>query len=104
MASGPTLRPGHGAVKETPSYLSTLPRDLPDSIIAIEFRNRSWFGEHTDHTLRFLAQHGLTYVSIDGPRSRASVPSLLAWTSPSAVFRLHGQTDSRGLSPEHRRP
>jgi len=73
------------------SYLSTLRDELPDAVIAVEFRNRSWFGPRTDETLRFLAEHGLTYVSIDGPRSRASVASLPALTSPSAVFRLHGR-------------
>jgi uncharacterized protein YecE (DUF72 family) len=76
---------------ETLTYLSTLRNELPNVVIAVEFRNRSWFGERTDETLRFLAEHGLTYVSIDGPRSRASVPSLPALTSPAAVFRLHGQ-------------
>ena len=30
-------------------------------------------------------------MSIDGPRSRATVPSLPALTSPTAVFRLHGR-------------
>jgi uncharacterized protein YecE (DUF72 family) len=76
---------------ESLARLATLPRRLPDSVIAVEFRNRSWFGEHTDETLKFLKDHGLTYVSIDGPRSRATVPSLPALTSPTAVFRLHGR-------------
>src|SRR5882724_11738196 len=26
------------------------------AVIAVEFRNRSWFGEHTDATLRFLGE------------------------------------------------
>ena len=85
------LAPWIKLTDDTLSYLTTLPRELPDTTIAIEFRNRSWFDEHTEETLRFLAQHGLTYVSIDGPRSRASVPSLPALTSPAAVFRLHGR-------------
>jgi uncharacterized protein YecE (DUF72 family) len=72
--------------------LAGLPRWLPDTVIAVEFRNRARFGEHTDETLAFLRDHGLTYVSIDGPRSRASVPSLPALTSPTSVFRLHGRT------------
>ena len=76
---------------ESLAYLGTLPRRLPDSVVAVEFRHRSWFGEHTDATLKFLKEHGLTYVSIDGPRSRATVPSLPALTSPTAVFRLHGR-------------
>ncbi len=55
-------------------YLGRIPKTL--TLIAIEFRSRSWFGPRTDETLKFLAQHGLAYVSIDGPRARAAVPSL----------------------------
>ena len=40
--------------------LAGLHRTLPDTVLAIEFRNRSWFGEHTDETLAFLHDHGLT--------------------------------------------
>jgi uncharacterized protein YecE (DUF72 family) len=75
----------------TQADLVQLKHEFPDDVVAIEFRNRSWFGEHTDETLRFLRDHGLTYVSIDGPRSRANIPSLPALTSPTAVFRLHGR-------------
>ncbi len=71
--------------------LRRLPRELPDTVVAVEFRHRSWFGAHTDETLAFLRDHGLTYVSIDGPRSRATVPSLPALTTADAVFRLHGR-------------
>jgi uncharacterized protein YecE (DUF72 family) len=76
---------------EAYAALRDLPRELPDTVVAVEFRHRSWFGEHTDTTLRFLRDHGLTYVSIDGPRGRATVPSLPALTAPEAVFRLHGR-------------
>jgi uncharacterized protein YecE (DUF72 family) len=72
-------------------YLARVPGMLPKSIVAVEFRNRSWYGPHTDETLKFLAEHGLAYVSIDGPRVRAAVPSLSALTAPTAVFRLHGR-------------
>jgi uncharacterized protein YecE (DUF72 family) len=71
--------------------LAQLKRELPGDIVAVGFRNRSWFGEYTEETLRFLRDHGLSYVSIDGPRSRANIPSLTALTSPNAVFRLHGR-------------
>ena len=77
--------------EETQGYLATLPPELPEADVAVEFRHRSWFGARTNDTLRFLAAHGLTYVSIDGPRSRATVPSLPALTTPAAVFRLHGR-------------
>src|SRR5919106_3097485 len=71
--------------------LAALTRALPKTVVAVEFRNRSWFGDRTDQTLGFLRDHGLTYVSIDGPRSRAAVPSLPALTTTTAVFRLHGR-------------
>jgi uncharacterized protein YecE (DUF72 family) len=73
------------------SKLARLPRELPHMVIAVEFRNRSWFGAHTDETLAFLKAHDLAYVSIDGPRSRLTVPSLPALTTPTGVFRLHGR-------------
>jgi uncharacterized protein YecE (DUF72 family) len=66
-------------------------RALPEADVAVEFRNRSWFGARTDETLAFLRDHRLTYVSIDGPRSRMVVPSLPALTTATAVFRLHGR-------------
>jgi uncharacterized protein YecE (DUF72 family) len=85
------LAPWMKSSDETKAYLAALPRDLPGAIVAVEFRNRSWFGPRADETLRFLATHGLTYVSIDGPRGRATVPSLPALTTATAVFRLHGR-------------
>lgn len=76
---------------ETLQYLATLPSQLAGAEVAVEFRNRSWFGPRTMQTLRFLAEHRLTYVTIDGPRSRATIPSLPAITGPTAIFRLHGR-------------
>jgi uncharacterized protein YecE (DUF72 family) len=81
---------------ETLSYLTTLPHEIPYAAVAVEFRNRSWFGERTDKTLQFLKDHGLTYVSVDGPRSWATM--LPAVTSPTAVFRLHGRSKQRSAS------
>jgi uncharacterized protein YecE (DUF72 family) len=77
---------------EALGYLASIPRALPNLVIAVEFRNRSWFGPRTDETLKFLTEHGLAYVSIDGPRTRGAVPSLPALTAPTAVFRLHGRS------------
>jgi uncharacterized protein YecE (DUF72 family) len=72
-------------------YLARIPRALPNTVVAVEFRNRSWFGPRADETLKFLATNQLAYVSIDGPRTRGAVPSLPALTAPTAVFRLHGR-------------
>ena len=59
--------------------------------IAVEFRDASWLPGHTDEVLRFLAERGLTYVSVDAPKTPANVASALALTSPVAVIRLHGR-------------
>jgi uncharacterized protein YecE (DUF72 family) len=85
------LAPWVKASDEARADLAALPDALPDMVIAVECRNRSWFGDHTDQTLTFLRDHHLASVSIDGPRSRAAVPSLPALTTPTGVFRLHGR-------------
>ena len=85
------LAPWVKASDEARADLAGIPKQLPGIVIAVEFRHRSWFGMRTDDTLRFLRDHGLGYVSIDGPRSRATVPSLPALTCATAVFRLHGR-------------
>ena len=85
------LAPWVKASDDARADLAGLPAELPGTVVAVEFRSRSWFGARADETLTFLRDHGLTYVSIDGPRSRATVPSLPALTSATAVFRLHGR-------------
>jgi uncharacterized protein YecE (DUF72 family) len=75
----------------TLEYLASLPARLPGHVIAVEFRDASWLPGHTNETLRFLADHGLTYVSVDAPRIAATVASVVALTSPTAVIRLHGR-------------
>ncbi len=77
--------------RESLAYLESLPERLPDMTVAVEFRDRSWLPGHTDEVLRLLAGRGIAYVSVDAPRLGASVPRLLALTSPVAVLRLHGR-------------
>ena len=83
----PWVKFGPAALDE----LARLPEELPGHTIAVEFRDASWLPGHTDETLAFLAEHGLTYVSVDAPRTPAMVASTLALTSPVAVLRLHGR-------------
>jgi uncharacterized protein YecE (DUF72 family) len=83
----PWFRYGPAALE----YLASLPERLPGLVLAVEFRDASWLPEHTDETLGFLAERGLTYVSVDAPRTRANVASLVALTSPVGVLRLHGR-------------
>jgi uncharacterized protein YecE (DUF72 family) len=60
----------------------------------IEFRHRSWVEEdERADTFSFLERHGLSYVSVDSPRSRASnvLPRIAAATHPVAYVRFHGR-------------
>ncbi len=60
----------------------------------VEFRHRSWLEpwEQAD-TLAFLEQHGIAYVSVDAPATRASnvVPRVAAATHSLAYIRFHGR-------------
>ena len=70
-------------------------RDLLDPLVPlVEFRHRSWLEEdERADTLSFLERHGLAYVSVDAPRTRASnvVPPIAALTHPVAYVRFHGR-------------
>jgi uncharacterized protein YecE (DUF72 family) len=83
----PWVRYGAAAL----DYLATLPERLPGHTVAVEFRDASWLPGHTDEVLRFLAERGLTYVSVDVPRIAATIAPTVALTSPVAVLRLHGR-------------
>jgi uncharacterized protein YecE (DUF72 family) len=90
---------------EALEYLATLPQRLPGLTVAVEFRDASWLPAHTDEVLRFLAAHGLAYVSVDAPRTPAGVAGTVGLTSPVAILRLHGRNAAgflkqlRGESP-----
>ena len=89
-------RRGSATAREALDYLAALRDRLPGITVAVEFRDASWLPGHTDEVLRFLAEHGLTYVSVDAPHTPANVSSDVALTSPVAVIRLHGR-NTRGL-------
>jgi uncharacterized protein YecE (DUF72 family) len=60
----------------------------------VEFRHRSWLEEdERGDTLSFLAEHGLAYVCVDAPPTRASnvLPTVPAATGPLAYVRFHGR-------------
>jgi uncharacterized protein YecE (DUF72 family) len=77
--------------ERTLAYLASLPARLPGITIAVEFRDASWLPGHTEETLGALAERGLTYVSVDAPRTPGTVDPVVALTSPLAVIRLHGR-------------
>lgn len=74
-------------------YLERLPERLPGDAIAVEFRHPSWLTEGAvrRHTLAFLRDRGLCYVSVDEPAAPSTVPSFLATTGPIAYLRFHGR-------------
>jgi uncharacterized protein YecE (DUF72 family) len=87
----------HPRVKKTPEALEDL-RDIADLldplVPLIEFRHRSWMTEDEQaHTLAFLEDHRLAYVSVDSPRTRASnvMPRIAAATHDVAYIRFHGR-------------
>ena len=60
----------------------------------VEFRHRSWLEENERaHTFGFLERHGLAYVSVDAPPTRASnvLPPVAAATHRVAYVRFHGR-------------
>jgi uncharacterized protein YecE (DUF72 family) len=87
----------HPRVKKSPEALEELTavRSLLDPLVPlIEFRHRSWVtDDELPATLRFLERHGLAFVSVDSPRTRATnvVPTIAAVTHPVAYVRFHGR-------------
>ncbi len=67
---------------------------LPDDTLAVEFRHGTWMSERNrEETLRFLADSGLTYVSVDEPQGfPSSIPPVAAVTNEDlAIVRFHGR-------------
>lgn len=87
----------HPRFRKSPEALADLAR-APDRLAPlvplVEFRHRSWMAddERAD-TLAFLERHGLAYVSVDSPLTRASnvSPRVAAGTHPVAYIRFHGR-------------
>jgi uncharacterized protein YecE (DUF72 family) len=74
--------------------LARAPARLEPLVPLVEFRHRSWLepAERRD-TLDFLERHGLAYVSVDAPATRASnvMPRVAAATHAVSVIRFHGR-------------
>ncbi len=66
---------------------------LGDVPMAVEFRHGSWFNEkNAERTIRFLEKYEITFVMVDEPQTKTSLPPILAVTSPRlAVVRFHGR-------------
>jgi uncharacterized protein YecE (DUF72 family) len=79
---------------EAKTELSRARGRLEPLLPLIEFRHRSWMEEdERADTLAFLERHGLAYVSVDSPLTRASnvSPRVAAATHQVAYLRFHGR-------------
>ena len=67
---------------------------LGDVTCSVELRNGSWLNErNAERTLRFLSDHRIPFVMVDGPSGlKSSIPPVVAVTSPDlALVRFHGR-------------
>lgn len=79
---------------EAKADLARAPERLAPLVPLVEFRHRSWMEpEERADTLSFLEAHGLAYVSVDSPLTRASnvSPRVAAATHRVAYVRFHGR-------------
>ena len=85
-------------------FLEDLREWLPDFGIAIEFRQVSWMKEERrERVLKFLKDHGFTYVAVDEPQGFiSSVPPVVAVTALLGMVRYHGRNretwEKKGIS------
>jgi uncharacterized protein YecE (DUF72 family) len=79
---------------EAKAELARVPDLVGPLVPLVEFRHRSWLEEdERDDTLSFLERHGLAYVTVDAPPTRASnvLPTVPAATHRVAYVRFHGR-------------
>jgi uncharacterized protein YecE (DUF72 family) len=75
-------------------YLEWSQEQLAGDEMLVEFRHASWLAEENRaDTLRFLADHGMTYVTVDAPQTGGKnvLPTVVAATSETAYVRFHGR-------------
>jgi uncharacterized protein YecE (DUF72 family) len=75
-------------------YLEWSQEQLRGDEMLVEFRHGSWLDEeHRASTLRFLEEHGMTYVVVDAPQTGGKnvLPTVVAATSETAYVRFHGR-------------
>jgi uncharacterized protein YecE (DUF72 family) len=80
--------------EEAKAELARAPGRLGPLVPLVEFRHNSWMAEdEREDTLAFLERHGLAYVSVDAPPTRASnvSPRVAAATHRIAYVRFHGR-------------
>lgn len=79
--------------RESFAFIEHCAEMLAGCRLAVEFRNKSWFGDKTrDRVLAFERERALVHVVVDEPQGFASsIPQVWEVTCPElAIFRLHG--------------
>ena len=71
-------------------YLEWAQEQLAGYEMLVEFRHKSWF--EAAETLPFLEARGMTYVTVDAPRS--VIPLVVARTTGTAYVRFHGRNEA----------
>jgi uncharacterized protein YecE (DUF72 family) len=73
-------------------YLAGLKDRMLGAPVAVEFRHGSWPADDRRRadTMRFLREHGLTYVAVDSPPG-VGVVFFLEASGPDAYVRFHGR-------------
>jgi uncharacterized protein YecE (DUF72 family) len=75
-------------------YLEWAQEQLGGDEMLVEFRHASWLEEENRaDTLRFLEQHGMTYVVVDAPQTGGKnvLPTVVAATNETSYVRFHGR-------------
>ncbi|BAU47640.1 hypothetical protein SVA_1061 [Sulfurifustis variabilis] len=80
--------------RDSLAHIEGCVRRMNGDLLAVEFRNRSWFDErHRDATLEFERRLRLVHVVTDAPQGfPSSTPPVWEVTNPAlAIVRLHGR-------------
>jgi len=75
-------------------YLEWSQEQLRGDEMLVEFRHAAWLDEeHRADTLRFLENHGMTYVVVDAPQTGGQnvLPNVVATTSETGYVRFPGR-------------
>lgn len=88
---------------ENRQYIEWCQDNLPNSVLAVEFRNGYWTDDkRRESTWNWLKDRGLAYVCVDEPQTgpKGSAPALYVATRPDlAILRLHGRNTQSWEKP-----
>lgn len=76
------------------AHLATIREYLPDDLLSVEFRHRSWLEPQVrQDTFKQLRDLGLVYVAVDQPQlGSGSIPPIAEVTNPAlSTVRFHGR-------------